>query len=97
MNRVQILSAIVFILSLSACSEECDDIKVEYQLMQANLAEKRAEAKELSSSLEAINIEDPEQVSGYMLIEDELVMVLIDVAVLEINIEDFEKDYSRCL
>lgn len=80
-----------------SCSNGCDDVHDELTRMKIELDKKNNEASELNAQLESIDISESEGIQRAQLVEDELMNALIEVAVLEINIEQFEKDNHRCL
>ncbi len=90
------LLLIFTITAMLSCSDGCEDKRDELVKMERALVLLNNEASTLYNSL-VIEHENPEDVSAQQQIEDELMMKMIEIAVLEINIETYKNDYSRCL
>jgi hypothetical protein len=86
--------ALILSLVLFSCSDRCETVVSDYLEVKELHQKKTAESCELYSQLEAIPIDS---VQDRSLIEDELMMVLIDVAVIEIEMEAWKKQHVDCL
>lgn len=77
-----------------SCTNHCDDVVAEYQQVETLHQEKMVEASTLAAQLESIPIDS---VQDRALMEDELMFVLIDIAVIEIEMEAWKKQHVDCL
>jgi hypothetical protein len=86
----------IIIISLSICSCTCQTIEDQHSNLKSQIETKNNEIKQISNNLEENQLND-ENIQERLLIEDEMLMLMIDVALLEIELENFEKDNSDCL
>lgn len=82
------------IFALSCSSRDCDNIVSDYQAAKQIHANKVAESQIIMEKLQSIPMDS---VSDYALVEDELMISLIEIATIEIQLEEWKKQYARCL
>lgn len=90
---------LAFIVTLSlffSCNDDCEDARMEYNRASKEHAQKQEEAAKLADQLEGFDLEDEEQIEAHQIVEDELTMVLVEIAVLEIAMEDFKNKKFQC-
>lgn len=91
MKNALILSLALCLLS---CSDRCEDVVNDYLEVKELHQKKTAESSSLYLQLEAIPIDS---VQDRSLMEDELMFVLIDIAVIEIEMEAWKRQHVDCL
>lgn len=91
MKNALILSIAMVLFS---CSDRCEDVVSDYLAVKELHQKKTDESRTLYSQLEAIPIDS---VQDRSLLEDELMMVMIDIAVIEIEMEAWKKQHVDCL
>jgi len=85
---------ILAIVALSCSSRDCDDITNQYLEVKSIHDQKVIESQMLFEKLESIPIDS---IQDHALIEDELMIVMVDIAIIEIEMEGWKKQYARCL
>ena len=90
------MKKIIIILASVAfsCTNHCDDVVADFQKAQTMHREKKSDAAALYAHLETIPMDN---VQDHSLVEDELMMVLIDIAIIEIQMEAWKKQHVDCL
>jgi hypothetical protein len=88
---------IICLTVLIACSDdECHDARAAYERAQNQHAAKMKEAGKLSDQLDEFQKEDAEQLPEMLTVEDELNTVLIDIAFIEIEMEELKSNQFKC-
>lgn len=91
-----LITAIVALLNFS-CEDGCIDKRNEVQTLENHLVLLNEQKESIYKTLIDIDIEsDPETINSIQMIEDELMMIMVDIAVTEINIEQIKKDSRYC-
>jgi hypothetical protein len=93
------MKCLIFITSLllfCACEDECEDSRKEYNKAKTEHQNKKTEAAQLIEQLELLDIDDPQQIQEYELINDELGIILLEITMLEITMEDIQKNNFPC-
>lgn len=85
---------ILIALMAFACTDHCDDVVADYLTVKEHHTKKQCEADELYRQLEAVPIDS---VLDRSLLEDELIFVMIDIAMIEIEMEAWKKQHVDCL
>ena len=88
------LCLIILSVVLFSCQGNCDFVQNEYANAQYKHDQKRSEANELYSKLESIPLDS---VSEHSLVEDELNFIMIDIALIEIDMESYKNKNCDCL
>jgi hypothetical protein len=87
---------LLVIMSFLSCEDECDNSRDEYNKAKTEHEKKMADAKDLIAQLELFDLEDEQQIQQYELVNDELGVILIEIAMLEIVMEDIKKNDFQC-
>jgi len=94
MKHLPIYALLIAVIMLSCNKQHCDNVRNEYESARQRHDEKRKKADDLYMQLEAI---PQDSISDRLLMEDELSMALIDIAILEIDMEAYKKQNFDCL
>jgi hypothetical protein len=81
-----------------SCEDGCEERREELTSMENHLIILH-EQKDIvyKSLIEIDGNSDPETIIAMQAVEDELMMIAIEIAITEINLEQFKEEYSRCL
>jgi hypothetical protein len=92
-----ILIILVGWICLTACeSHTCKEAVSHYKQYEKERNEKKSKADELSVTLEKYDLEDSDQLQQEQLVEDEMLLLLTDVALCEIEMETIKKNNFHC-